>query len=389
MPQTPLADRESPPHARRVFLPVAASFARKLNLPDDASSVDSLDDRRYSDVPSVRSISLARAKRESNALQRSRELSALQPSPSPPPESTQQPSTREISNFQERANSNLQPRREHSNLNPPTSSIGPSTGSSIGTQSISLAAIPFNYRRTLPTPPQHRASPPPTPTHQRKAPVISDAANPNESKARRSWRRLLPKFLSSVDHSNNVNDLEDVKVSTMQRRPTELSFRRRQDSTATTISAPRRGRRQTSNNRVAPNDDTQSTRSPRRTETRNEPVAVPRAQSGWGACLPSRGRRHSRLNGDRPRDETASYSRLPKTQQRQCAACGGSSASVVADAMARPEPHSFGGFRQWHPSTNSMTEQPDGSSVSSSEWDSTLRAPSNMEGRKVRGLRFR
>ncbi len=401
LPAPTLADRESPPHPRRVFLPVAASFARKLNIPDDASSVDSLDDRRYSDVPSVRSVSLARAKRESNALQRSRELSALQPTPPPAEEedyvdSTPQP--RELSNFQERAYSNLQPRRELSNLNLPTSSIGPSTSSSIGTQSISLAAIPFNHRRTQPATKTEGVSPPPTPTHRRKAPLLAEptpATLPaHETKVRRSWRRrLLPKFFAPAEPGPPT---DEVKISSMRRRPTESSRRgtessfrrRREDSTAVpTMTTSRHQPEAPANARRGDlaHDDTMATRSPRRTEharRRTESRSgEARSGTGWGACLPTRSqRRHSRLQGDRPRDGTASYSRLPRP--RACAACGGG-----ADPLAA-EPHSFGGFRQkpW-----AAAELPEGSSVSSGEWDVALRAPSNLERRRnvARALRFR
>lgn len=45
-------ETQSEPRAR-VFLPAAPSFMRKLSHPDEVSSVESSDERRYSDVPSM------------------------------------------------------------------------------------------------------------------------------------------------------------------------------------------------------------------------------------------------------------------------------------------------------------------------------------------------
>lgn len=261
--RAPLTDDDGPtptPSQRRLFLPVAPSFVRKLNVNDDAWSVDSLDDRRYSDVPSIRSQPRTPARGATGPLPRG--------SPRPPARG------------------------------PPRNA--PRTGASLAAPSA---------RRAPASPPQ--AAPPRMPR-----PAPHQSARP----PRRQWRFL---FASRAPPAH---------------------------------AAP------------VPDDD-------------DEAAAEGARALRWAAlttCLPSkkayRSRRASRAaehGTDRPRSAAllhspdcvhvaaeSSFSRMPKLKG-SCAACGAASS---ADPLS--EPHSFGGFRAkpWY-------QFPEGSSVSSGEWD--------------------
>lgn len=250
--------------ARRVFLPVAPSFVRKLHVMDDASSVDSGDDRRYSDVPSMSTL----------------------PRPSAAPSIAEDPT-------------------------PSPRSVSGASGASFAVSSATLRPKPVH---PVADPPKARGvwrrlfggREPKAPKNATKAPPAKQTAKPTRRRAPRA------DDIEAMDPSLGVSHVEDDLPDARPATP------------------PR---------------------------TRLDPLR-------WAtlACLPknrgARARRSTREHADRREEHDhstgSSLSRLPKGQRP----------TPPVDPLN--EPNSFAGFR-----TRPWYLFPEGSSVSSGDWDGT------------------
>lgn len=171
-----LEDRVVEPTSRRVFLPVAPSFARKLVIPDDLSSVDSFDDRRYSDVPSARSLT---------AFRRASPLGSAVP---------------------------------------PTAGTGAAAGVGagiVGGSASRAGSSPIGSGMGGMQPPP---SPAQVPVRPQPVRVSLLSSPPPQPKSRRSWRRLLPRLRGSGSSSNEDRERpEDRRTTCLPRKPNRRS----------------------------------------------------------------------------------------------------------------------------------------------------------------------